>query len=139
LSSAVQYLRTLALVLNSRHSVLSAVENAAEVLTVAQFKTEAQAVSTAIRQGETLSKALEKLSVIPPIARQLISAGEVSVRLARMTERSAVLLENGLSTERKRIAALLEPMLMMLVGAFVLVIVLAVLLPIFDLQAVVTS
>jgi general secretion pathway protein F len=139
LSAAVQYLRTLALVLGSRHAVLSAVENAAEVLTVAQFKTQAQAVSTAIRQGETLSGALENLSIIPPIARQLISAGEVSVRLARMTERSAVLVENGLSTERKRIAALLEPMLMMLVGAFVLVIVLAVLLPIFDLQAVVTS
>lgn len=139
LSAAVQYLRTLALVLSSRHAVLSAVENASEVLTVAQFKTQAEAVSTAIRQGETLSNALEQLSIIPPIARQLISAGEASVRLARMTERSAVLVENGLSTERKRIAALLEPMLMMLVGGFVLIIVLAVLLPIFDLQAVVTS
>jgi len=139
LSAAVQYLRTLALVLSSRHAVLSAVENAAEVLTVAQFKTQAEAVSTAIRQGETLSNALESLSIIPPIARQLISAGEASVRLAHMTERSAVLVENGLSTERKRISALLEPMLMLLVGAFVLVIVLAVLLPIFDLQAVVTS
>ncbi|MGJ8615511.1 MAG: type II secretion system F family protein [Sulfitobacter sp.] len=139
LSAAVQYLRTLALVLSSRHAVLSAVENAAEVLTIAQFRSEADAVSTAIRQGETLSNALEKLSIIPPIARQLISAGEASVRLARMTERSAVLVENGLSTERKRIAALLEPLLMMLVGAFVLTIVLAVLLPIFDLQAVVTS
>jgi len=49
------------------------------------------------------------------------------------------LVENGLSTERKRIAALLEPLLMMLVGAFVLTFVLAVLLPIFVLQAVVTS
>jgi general secretion pathway protein F len=56
-----------------------------------------------------------------------------------MTERSAVLVENGLSTERKRIAALLEPVLMMLVGAMVLIIVLAVLLPIFDLQAVVAG
>ncbi|MEL6621178.1 MAG: type II secretion system F family protein, partial [Pseudomonadota bacterium] len=44
---------------------------------------------------------------------------------------------HGLATERKRIAAVLEPMLMILVGAMVLVIVLAVLLPIFDLQAVV--
>jgi general secretion pathway protein F len=139
LAASVQYLRTLALVLGSRHAVLSAVENAAEVLTVAQFRAQASDVSAAIRQGETLSRALERLTIIPPVARQLISAGEASVRLARMTERSAVLVENGLSTERKRIAALLEPMLMMLVGAFVLMIVLAVLLPIFDLQAVVTS
>ena len=92
-----------------------------------------------IRRGETLSKALQKLSVIPPVARQLIQAGEASVRIAGMTERSAILVENGLSTERKRIAALLEPILMMVVGAFVLTIVLAVLLPIFDLQSVVAG
>ncbi|PWJ15802.1 type II secretion system F family protein [Jannaschia seohaensis] len=139
LAEAVQYLRTLALVLSSRHTALSAVENAAQVLTIARFRTEAEAVATAIRQGETLSDALRRISFVPPVARQLIGAGEASARLARMTERAAVLVETGLSTERKRIAALLEPILMMLVGVFVLVIVLAVLLPIFDLQAVVAG
>lgn len=139
LSAAVQYLRTLALVLGSRHAVLSAVDSAAEVLNVARFQREAAAVSEAVRQGESLSMALDHLSFIPPVARQLVSAGEMSAKLARMSERSAVLVENGLSTERKRIAALLEPMLMMLVGALVLTIVLAVLLPIFDLQAVVAG
>ena len=138
-SAAVQYLRTLALVLTSRQAVLNAVDSAAEVLTVDQFEREAAAVSSAVHSGQSLSDALQALSIIPPVARQLISAGEASARLARMAERSAVLVENGLSTERKRIAALLEPMLMMLVGAFVLLIVLAVLLPIFDLQAVVTQ
>jgi len=82
---------------------------------------------------------LQRLSFLPPVARQLIAAGEASVRLAPMTARAATLVEHGLSTERKRIAALLEPMLMMLVGGMVLVIVLAVLLPIFDLQAVVAG
>jgi general secretion pathway protein F len=139
LSAAVQYLRTLALVLGSKNTVPSAVENAAEVLTIMQFRNEAADVSEAIRRGETLSQALQKLSVIPPVARQLIQAGEASVRIAGMTERSAILVENSLSTERKRIAALLEPMLMMVVGAFVLTIVLAVLLPIFDLQSVVAG
>lgn len=139
LSAAVQYLRTLALVLSSRNTVPVAVGNAAEVLNVARFQAEAAEVSEAIRRGETLSQALHRLSIIPPVARQLIQAGEASVRLAPMTERSAVLVENGLSTERKRIAALLEPALMMLVGAMVLIIVLAVLLPIFDLQAVVAG
>ncbi|KMK64015.1 type II secretion system F family protein [Puniceibacterium sp. IMCC21224] len=139
LSSAVQYLRTLALVLGSRHAVLSAVDSAGEVLSVARFQREAQAVSEAVRQGESLSTALDRLSFIPPVARQLVSAGEMSAKLARMAERSAVLVENGLSLERKRIAALLEPMLMMLVGALVLTIVLAVLLPIFDLQSVVAG
>lgn len=139
LSSAVQYLRTLALVLGSRNTVPVAVDTATGVLTVAKFRAEALEVSEAIRRGETLSQALNRLSIIPPVARQLVQAGEVSARLAGMTERAAVLVENGLATERKRIAALLEPALMMLVGALVLTIVLAVLLPIFDLQAVVAG
>ncbi|MCF3596458.1 type II secretion system F family protein [Rhodobacteraceae bacterium LMO-12] len=137
--AAVQYLRTLALVLKSRQPVLNATESAAEVLSIDRFTAEARAVSQAVHQGESLSQALIRLSIIPPVARQLISAGEVSVRLAPMTERAAMMVENALLTERKRIAAILEPLLMMLVGAFVLVIVLAVLLPIFDLQAVVAG
>lgn len=139
LSAAVQYMRTLALVLGARHAVLSATESALDVLTIARFRAEGEAVAKAVRQGESLSSALEQLSFLPPVARQLISAGEASVRLARMTERAATLVEHRLSTERKRIAALLEPLLMMLVGGLVLVIVLAVLLPIFDLQAVVAG
>lgn len=137
--AAVQYLRTLALVLASRNTVPAAVESAAGVLDVARFRTEADQVGQALTRGDSLSAALQPLTIIPPVARQLLQAGEASARLARMSERAAVMVENGLSTERKRIAALLEPMLMMVVGAFVLVIVLAVLLPIFDLQAVVAG
>ncbi len=138
-AAAVQYLRTLALVLASRQTVPVAAENAARVLTVAQFRQEGEMVLAALQAGSTLSDALTKLSIIPAVARQLIAAGEMSARLARMAERSAVLVETDLTSERKRIAALLEPMLMMLVGGFVLLVVLSVLLPIFDLQAVVTQ
>lgn len=136
-AAAVQYLRTLALVLEARHTVPIAVDSAGSVLTIAAFKAEAQQVATAVRAGESLSNALAALSFVPPVARQLIGAGEVSARLARMAGRAAALVENGLSTQRKRIAALMEPALMMLVGAMVLVIVLSVLLPIFDLQTLV--
>lgn len=139
LGASVQYLRTLALVLASRQPVVAASASAAEVMDIDRFRDEANAVTQAVQQGDSLSQALQSLSPIPPVARQLISAGEASARLARMTERAAMLTENGLSTERKRIAALLEPALMMVVGALVLVIVLAVLLPIFDLQSVVAG
>lgn len=139
LSAAVQYLRTLALVLTSKHAILSAADSASAVLVIERYRVEGRAVTEGIRSGESLSEALRGLSIIPPVARQLISAGEQSAKLARMTERSAVLVENGLSNERKRIAALLEPMLMIVVGGGVLVIVLSVLLPIFDLQSVVSG
>lgn len=136
-AAAVQYLRTLALVLEARHTVPIAVDSAGSVLTITRFRIEADQVATAVRAGESLSDALVALSFVPPVARQLIGAGEVSARLARMAGRAAALVENGLSTRRKRIAALMEPVLMMVVGAMVLVIVLSVLLPIFDLQTLV--
>lgn len=136
-AAAVQYLRTLALVLDARHTVPIAVESAGSVLTVSRFRAEAEQVTEAIRSGESLSSALGALAIVPPVARQLIGAGEASARLARMTGRAAELVENGLSTQRKRLASLMEPALMMIVGAMVLVIVLSVLLPIFDLQTLV--
>ncbi len=138
-SAAVQYLRTLALVLTSRHAVVGAVDSAAGVLTVTRFRREAAAVSDVVQAGARLSDAVAELTIIPPVVRQLMSVGEQSANLARMTERSAILVENNLRNERKRIAALLEPVLMMVVGGGVLVIVLSVLLPIFDLQFIVTG
>lgn len=137
LAAAAQYLRTLALVLSSRQTVMDGVKSAADVLAVARFRREAMAVEEAVRTGESLSRALTRLTPLPPVARQLVQAGEESARLPRMTDRAALLVETWLNDERKRVATILDPLLMMLVGVLVLVIVLAILLPIFDLQSVV--
>jgi len=137
MAAAAQYLRTLALIIASRQTVPDATASAAQVLTVARFRREADQVTEAVKSGQSLSDALRGLSVIPPVAMQLVSAGEASAKLAGMSERAAVMVENWLGNERKRFAALLDPILMMIVGAMVLVIVLSILLPIFDLQAVV--
>ncbi|MGV6811837.1 MAG: type II secretion system F family protein [Brevirhabdus sp.] len=135
LAASAQYLRTLALVIASRQTVLDATRSAAEVLAIRRFQSEADAVTDAVQSGESLSQALTRLSLISPVAMQLIDAGERSARLGRMTGRAAVMVETWLVNDRKRVAALLDPILMMVVGGFVLVIVLAVLLPIFDLQS----
>lgn len=134
LSAAAQYLRTLALVISSRQAVVDAVGSASEVLVVRRFRDEAEALAEAVRRGESLSQGLARMSLVPPVCRQLIAAGEQSARLGRMTERAAVLVESWLTNERKRVAALIDPLLMLVVGTMVLVIVLAILLPIFDLQ-----
>jgi len=135
LSAAAQYLRTLALVIASRQTVVDAVTSASDVLTITRYRNEALDLAEAVRSGDSLSQGLARMSLIPPVCRQLIDAGEQSARLGRMSERAAMLVESWLTNERKRVSALLEPMLMMLVGGLVLTIVLAILLPIFDLQA----
>lgn len=137
MAEAAAYLRTLALVINSRLPLTEALRFAADVLGTEGFTLEARAAGEALRRGENLSSALSRLSFLHPVARQLIQAGEASARLGPMTDRAAVLAESWLRTERKRVAVVLEPASMVVVGAMVLVIVLAVLLPIFDMQAMV--
>jgi general secretion pathway protein F len=139
LTAAAQYLRTLALIIASRQTILEATTHAADVMVIARFRTQADLVSEAVRSGETLSRALQHLTVVPPVAAQLVNAGEASARLGRMSERAAVLVETWANNERKRFTALLDPILMMIVGCMVLVIVLSVLLPIFDLQSVIAG
>ena len=136
---AGQYLRTMALVLGSRQTVVNATVSAADVLTVAIYRAQADAIVTAVRQGESLSSAVRRFTLLPPVALQLIRVGEDSARLAQMTDRAAVLVETWLARDRKRIASVLDPVLMMIVGVFVLIVVLAILLPIFELQSVVIS
>ena len=139
MSIAGQYLRTLALVLGSRQTAVNAVTSAADVLTVAMFRRQAEEIITGVKQGESLSGAVKRFTLLPPVALQLIRVGEESARLAQMTDRAAVLIETWLANDRKRIASILDPVLMMLVGVFVLIVVLAILLPVFDLQSVVIS
>jgi general secretion pathway protein F len=138
LDAANQYLRTLSLVVSSRQPVVEGVESATDVLSIRRFREESQAATRAIRAGATLSSALGETSFVPPVARQLVEAGEKSARVAQMTERAAMLVETWLVNDRKRIATLLDPALMMLVGLFVLIVVLSVLLPVFDMQSAIS-
>ena len=139
MSMAGQYLRTLALVLGSRQTAVNAVTSAADVLSVRMFHAQAEDIVTGVKQGESLSQAVRRFTLLPPVALQLIRVGEESARLAQMSERAAVLVETWLARDRKRIASILDPVLMMCVGVFVLIVVLAILLPIFELQSVVIN
>ena len=135
MAAAAQYLRTLAVVIQSRQPVAIGVASAVNVLSIDSFRTAAEAAATGIERGQSLSQALTPLPFIPLVAGHLIGAGEQSGRLGRMVERSAMMVETDLNNARKQVIALLEPVLMVMIGVMVLVIVLAVLLPIFDLQA----
>lgn len=139
MAAAAQYLRTLAVVINSRQPLTEALRFSAGVLDIARYRASAEEAGEAVTRGESLSQALARLPFLHPVARQLVQAGEASARLGPMTERAAVLAESWLRTERKRVSVIIEPASMVVVGAMVLTIVLAILLPIFDMQSLVTG
>ena len=107
------------------------------MLNVTRFRAAAEEAGEALRRGESITAALARLPFLPPVSRQLVQAGEASARLGPMTDRAAVLAEGWLRTERKRLTVIIEPASMVIVGGVVLVIVLAILLPVFDMQSLV--
>lgn len=134
MKAAALFLRTLALVLSSRMPAVSAMRFAVGAIENVHLRAEGQQAANAIEEGSRISAAVRRMSILPPVAVQLIESGESSGRLMQMAERAATIAETALTARTQRLATLLEPIMMMVVGGLVLAIVLSVLLPIFDLQ-----
>lgn len=131
---AMLYLRTLSLVLAARLPAVAALRFAHEAVDNLALKTESAGTADAVERGESLSSALSRLPSLPAVAVQMLANGERAGQLIAMAERAARMADIALSNRTQRVAALLEPVLMMGVGGLVLVVVLSVLLPIFDMQ-----
>jgi general secretion pathway protein F len=128
---------TLAMLAASGVPVLRALEGARGTLRNSVL---AQAVSDAIsqvREGEALAKALGAARVFPPMLIHLIASGEATGELARMLDRAAAIQAREVERRLLVLTTLLEPLLILAMGGMVLGIVLAVLLPIIDINQLV--
>jgi general secretion pathway protein F len=90
-----------------------------------------------VREGAPIGKSLGAARVFPPMMIHLISSGESSGELDTMLDRAAVHQERELDTILQGVVGLLGPLMILLMGGLVLVIVLAMLLPIFELNQLV--
>ena len=90
-----------------------------------------------VREGVSLSRALKEQKAFPPVLIHLVANGEQSGSLAPMLERAAGELERDAERRLAWIAALIQPTLIVLMGAIVLVLVLAVMLPIVTMNQLV--
>jgi general secretion pathway protein F len=95
-----------------------------------------------VREGVSLSRALQsqntKPALFPPVMLHLVASGEASGRLPETLSSAARQQQLELETRTTRLAALIEPAMIVLMGVIVLCIVLAVLLPIFELNQLVS-
>lgn len=90
-------------------------------------------LAEAVRGGRSLAGALRDAAIFPPILVHMASAGEASGRLELMLERAADYLERELDALTATVLALLEPAIIVVMGALVALIVLSILLPILQL------
>jgi general secretion pathway protein F len=91
------------------------------------------AAREAVRQGEPLAPALRATGLFPPLLLRLVAAGERTGNLAPLLDRAATTHERDVETAITTLTSLIEPALVLVMGAVVLALVAAVLLPILDL------
>ncbi len=135
--NTARFARTLSILSASGVPVLEAMRIAAQVLSSLPMRGAVEEAAHRVREGGSIHHALEQSGYFPPMTLQLIASGEASGDLDAMLERAATNQERELETLIAALMGLFEPLLILVMGCIVLVIVLAILLPIFDLNQLV--
>ncbi len=128
---------TLAILVGGGVPILPAIQGAANTLGNRQLQQDVEEALVMVREGSTLSRALGATGRFPPVLLQLVHAGESTGRLPEMLERVAQGEASLLERRILLLTALLEPALILLMGLVVALIVLAVLLPIMEINQMV--
>jgi general secretion pathway protein F len=132
-----RFASTLAILVGSGTPLLRALDAATDVIRMIPLARAARTAGSLVREGVSLSRALKEQKAFPPVLIHLIANGEQSGALAPMLERAAGELERDAERRLAWIAALIQPTLIVFMGAIVLVLVLAVMLPIVTMNQLV--
>lgn len=135
--NAARFSRTFSILTASSVPVLEGLRISAQVLSNLPMRAAVEEAATKVREGASLHAALERSRYFPPMTIHLIASGETSGNLELMLERAAVSQEREMETLMAALVGLFEPFLILAMGGIVLVIVIAILLPIFDLNQLV--
>lgn len=135
--NTARFMRTFSILSASGVPVIEAMRISAEVMSNMPMREAVEEAARRVREGASLHKSLERSGYFPPIAVHLVASGEASGNLEDMLERAAVSQEREIETLLAAILGLFEPLLIVVMGGMVLLIVLAILLPIFDLNQLV--
>jgi general secretion pathway protein F len=128
---------TLAILVSSRVPLLTALQAGVGVVSNLPMKHALIETEKLVREGGSLSRSLASTKMFPPVMVHLIASGEQSGKLDDMLERVATSQAQEIESRVSTLTSLLEPMLMLVMGVVVLLIVVAILLPIFELNTLI--
>jgi general secretion pathway protein F len=136
-SNTARFARTLSTLTASTVPVLEALRISSEVVTNLPMKAAVEDAAVRVREGAPIGRSLSASRLFPPMMIHLISSGESSGELDTMLERAAIHQERELDSILQAVVGLLGPIMILVMGGLVLLIVLAMLLPIFELNQLV--
>ena len=132
--NAARFAGTLAMLANAGVPILKALQAAAETLSNHAMRTDAMDALVQVREGAPLASALAGKKRFPGLLSMFARLGEQTGQLPQMLDRSAKQLSQEVQRRAMAMATILEPLLIVAMGLVVMLIVLAVLLPIIQLN-----
>jgi general secretion pathway protein F len=136
-NNAARFSRTFAILTASAVPVLEALRISGQVVTNLPMREAVTDAAVRVREGAPIARSLATSKLFPPMLIHLISSGETSGALEAMLGRAADNQERELDGVVNTAVGILGPLMILLMGGFVFVIVLALLLPIFELNQLV--
>ncbi len=135
--NAARFASTLAMLAAAGVPILKALQAAAETLSNRAMRDDALEALTLVREGAPLASALARNQRFPALLSMFARLGEQTGRLPHMLDRAALQLRTEVQRRALQLATLLEPLLIVAMGLVVMLIVLAVLMPIIQLNQLV--
>jgi general secretion pathway protein F len=132
-----RFASTLAITTGSGVPILRALQTSRDTLTNVAMRAQVEEATNSVREGVSLARALSAHKHFPAMLIHMIRAGEVTGELPAMLERASNAQEQDLERRAMTMASLLEPALILAMGVVVLLIVLAVLMPIIEINQLV--
>ena len=131
---AARLSRTLSTMVASKLPIIEGLRLTTNTINNSVLRKASEDMVAAIREGSGLSKALKNAGVFPPILIYLTASGEASGQLDVMLARAADYLEREFDNFSSTALTLLEPIIIVILGGIVALVILAILLPILQLQ-----
>lgn len=135
--NTARFASTLAITTGSGVPILRALDTSRDTLSNVAMRELVEQATGSVREGVSLARALSAQKHFPPMLVHMIRAGEITGELPAMLERAANSQQADLERRTLTIAGLLEPVLILAMGLVVLLIVLAVLMPIIEINQLV--
>ena len=133
-SQASRFVSTLAILTRSGVPLVDALRIAAEVVDNLPMREAVTSAADRVTEGGRLAPAIEQSKLFPPMMTNMIASGEASGELDEMLMRTGQMQERALTGSISTLVGLFEPMMLLMMAGVVLVIVLAIMLPIVQMN-----
>ena len=132
--NSARFMQTLSILAGSGVPILEALKISANVVTSLPMKQAVNETTIRVSEGESISKSLSQSHLFPPMMIHMIGSGENSGRLEEMLDRATVNQEQEVENTIATLLGIMQPLTVIIMAGIVLLIVLAILLPIFEIN-----